>query len=355
MALLKVHAVWNFIDESMQGSLFLLMGFFIITIDVTTATIGIYIAACISAIVISLIARFISVWFPLQLVKRGGRCCCLESSGLVEDGAVRVLTWGGMRGGASIALALSLTPYEGQSVIFAMSYAVVFFSIVVQGLTLPRVLRCILILDAHSNAEADALASLEGGGGDRDDEYDLVSRVEAADAGSGSGMGAPLLQGGSRADSTNVGGGGFGGGYDMHVHMQPGVDGKPLASTAIASDVPGPTGSGPLGLFSQPGGGYHAAASTGYGSMAPSPMMQGGGGGGGGSAAGRRSVSGAGGHHGHNTVQTDPVLRRSEAAARRMFTAKWGKKSGHDCIGFSPLSLPPSPPPSNFFHFSYIF
>ena len=155
-----VHAVWDFLDESMQGSLFLLMGFFIITINVDATTWPIYTAACVGAIVISLAARFVSVWFPLQLVKRGGRCCCLESSaGLVEDGAVRVLTWGGMRGGASIALALSLTPYEGQAAIFAMSYAVVFFSIVVQGLTLPRVLRCILILDAHSNAEADMRAA----------------------------------------------------------------------------------------------------------------------------------------------------------------------------------------------------
>jgi len=110
------------------------------------------------------------------------------------------------------------------------------------------------------------------------------------------------------------------GGY---VHVEPYV--KQLSSVGAqrGGEVPGPAASGPLGLFSQPGGGYAAAASGGYGSTLSSAPMSASSGG---RSAPLESTSGGSGGHGHRSDRpsSDPVLRRSEAAARRMFTAKWG-------------------------------
>ena len=57
-----------------------------------------------------------------------------------ERGTVRILTWGGLRGGLSVAMALSLPDAPGTPSILAMTYAVVLFSILVQGLTFGRLL-----------------------------------------------------------------------------------------------------------------------------------------------------------------------------------------------------------------------
>ncbi len=59
-------------------------------------------------------------------------------------GAVRILTWGGLRGGISVALALSLPAGPERETILTVTYILVVFSIVVQGLTLPRLMRRIL-------------------------------------------------------------------------------------------------------------------------------------------------------------------------------------------------------------------
>ncbi|HEX9458318.1 MAG TPA: sodium:proton antiporter, partial [Thermoanaerobaculia bacterium] len=59
----------------------------------------------------------------------------------MPHGIVRVLTWGGLRGGISVALALSLPPFSGRAGILSATYGVVVFAILVQGLTLGRVIR----------------------------------------------------------------------------------------------------------------------------------------------------------------------------------------------------------------------
>ena len=80
----------------------------------------------------SAVARFISVATPIGLL------------GLRRDfttGAIPALTWGGLRGGISVALALSLPDSAVKPVILAATYSVVIFSIVVQGLTIQTVVR----------------------------------------------------------------------------------------------------------------------------------------------------------------------------------------------------------------------
>ena len=79
-----------------------------------------------------LAARLAAVAGPISLLRLG-----LDFS----PGAIPVLTWGGLRGGISVALALSLPPSPERELLLAACYAVVIFSIVIQGLTLEHVVR----------------------------------------------------------------------------------------------------------------------------------------------------------------------------------------------------------------------
>jgi CPA1 family monovalent cation:H+ antiporter len=64
----------------------------------------------------------------------------MRVDGSAPKGLVAVLTWSGLRGGISIALALSLPAFPGKEILLASTYAVVVFSVLVQGLTVRRVL-----------------------------------------------------------------------------------------------------------------------------------------------------------------------------------------------------------------------
>lgn len=80
------------------------------------------------AIVIVLLGRWISVALPISLVRLKIK---------IEKGTISILTWGGLRGGLSIAMALSLPTCPEKSIIVPVTYVVVLFSILVQGLTFP--------------------------------------------------------------------------------------------------------------------------------------------------------------------------------------------------------------------------
>ncbi len=117
---------WEMIDEILNSVLFLLIGLELLVLGISTQ----FAWLTLFAIPLVLIARFTAVSVPMKTL------------GLFKHytkGAIPVLTWGGVRGGISVALALSLPESEYKPLILAATYGVVVFSIIVQGLTVKRV------------------------------------------------------------------------------------------------------------------------------------------------------------------------------------------------------------------------
>ncbi len=122
----RLFDFWELIDEILNSVLFLLIGLEVMLLRFDTG----YLAAALLAIPIALAARLISVSIPILLLSRRDK---------FTQGAVPVLVWGGLRGGISVALAFSLPENEIKPLILAITYSVVVFSIVVQGLTVKAV------------------------------------------------------------------------------------------------------------------------------------------------------------------------------------------------------------------------
>ncbi len=123
-----VDRFWELIDDLLNVILFLLMGLELLVMRWDWQ----YVYAGLLAIPVVLIARWLSVSASLLLVRIRHR---------PQPGAHTVLTWGGLRGGLAIALALSLPPGMPHDRLIAITYVVVIFSIVVQGLTMEPLLR----------------------------------------------------------------------------------------------------------------------------------------------------------------------------------------------------------------------
>jgi CPA1 family monovalent cation:H+ antiporter len=117
-----LFSFWEVVDELLNSVLFLLIGLEVLVLTMDLGHVWIVPAA----IAIVLAARLISVALPILSLS------ILQS---FSRGSIPILTWGGLRGGVSVALALSLPESEAKPVLLAATYGVVIFSIVVQGLT----------------------------------------------------------------------------------------------------------------------------------------------------------------------------------------------------------------------------
>lgn len=127
----QLFPFWTMIDEILNSVLFLLIGLEVLVIRFEAS----HVVAAVLCIPLALVARFVSVAVPVTALRAMGN--------KATEGAIRIMTWGGVRGGISVALALSLPETTHKATILTATYVVVVFSIVVQGLTIGPVIRTV--------------------------------------------------------------------------------------------------------------------------------------------------------------------------------------------------------------------
>jgi len=141
-----VDKFWELIDEILNSLLFILIGLEVLEIKFTMQEI----LAGMLAIVVVLLSRFISVIIPLGLMR---------TKRFFPPYTARIMTWGGLRGGLSVALALSLPATMPKELLVSITYMVVIFSISVQGLSMKSLLKkareASLLIEAKEKEEAN--------------------------------------------------------------------------------------------------------------------------------------------------------------------------------------------------------
>ena len=127
-----VYKFWHLVDETLNAILFILIGLEIIPV-LQNFEVG-YLALIIFVILLVVVARGIGVFIPIKL---------LSFKKTFEKNTALIITWGGLRGGLSIALALNLPDSigTGKDLILILTYGVVLFTILVQGLTLKKIVK----------------------------------------------------------------------------------------------------------------------------------------------------------------------------------------------------------------------
>ena len=116
---------WELVDEVLNVVLFVLIGLEVLVLSWNQS----YLVAGALLIPLLLLSRFVSVALPIAFMRRFRT---------FSANVIIILTWGGLRGGISVALALSLPPGRERDIILTITYTVVIFSIIVQGLTIGK-------------------------------------------------------------------------------------------------------------------------------------------------------------------------------------------------------------------------
>ena len=119
---------WELIDVFLNAILFVLIGLELLVLDIKPH----YLWIGIAAIPLTLVARYLALIGPIRIFQKR-----LE----FVPGTARIMTWGGLRGGISIALALSLAPEMKREMFLVITYVVVIFSILVQGLSVGKLIK----------------------------------------------------------------------------------------------------------------------------------------------------------------------------------------------------------------------
>jgi CPA1 family monovalent cation:H+ antiporter len=126
-----VDKFWELIDILLNAILFVLIGMEMLILTYE----GDYIIAGLLAIPIVILCRYASLWLPIKLFEK--KLDFVPKTNLI-------MTWGGLRGGISIALALSLTDSMHREMFLVLTYVVVVFSILVQGLSVEKLVKWVL-------------------------------------------------------------------------------------------------------------------------------------------------------------------------------------------------------------------
>jgi CPA1 family monovalent cation:H+ antiporter len=135
----RLDTFWTLVDEVLNAILFVLIGLEVLTLsrraDILPPLGAVAVGAAL-AVPVVLLGRAVSVALPVALLRVRYR---------FARGAVGILIWGGLRGGLPVAMALSIpaaaSTAAARGVVLAMTYAVVVFSLLVQGLTIERLVR----------------------------------------------------------------------------------------------------------------------------------------------------------------------------------------------------------------------
>jgi CPA1 family monovalent cation:H+ antiporter len=127
-----VYKFWHLLDETLNAILFILIGLEILTLFQNFQFN--YLILSLIVIVLVVVSRGIGVLIPIKI---------LSIKKVFEEKTALIITWGGLRGGLSIALALNLPASlgDGKSLILFLTYAVVLFTILGQGLTLKKIVK----------------------------------------------------------------------------------------------------------------------------------------------------------------------------------------------------------------------
>lgn len=123
-----VDKFWELIDVLLNTILFVLIGMemLILTLNINSIVAGLI------AVPLVLVCRYASLWIPIKFFSK--------KLGFVRNTNL-IMTWGGLRGGISIALALSLKPEMHRELFLVITYIIVVFSIIGQGLTVEGVIK----------------------------------------------------------------------------------------------------------------------------------------------------------------------------------------------------------------------